>query len=500
MLELLKRGYKNLISGGSTEQQAIRSGIWAAGLNIGDRILQLLKIIILARLLSPEAFGLFGIALLVLAGLRSLSNIGFDEALVQHPDENIDAYLNTAWVIKIIRGSTVATISILFAPHIADLLGEPNAAPLIQVIGVSSLFLSIQNPATIYFRKDLDFHKEFVYQVGGRLIDFSIAIIFTLVIGNAWALVIGIASMNFSKFIISYVIHGYRPDIEFDRQFAREMFGFGKWTFATSILLFLFLQGDDGFVAWFFGATTLGYYQMAYQYSNAPATEITQVINRVAYPAFSKVQNSIAQLREGFFRIIQLSTSVSFPMAAGIIAVTPQFVYSILGDQWTPMIPLMQGLAVWGAFRSITTYGSIFKAVGRPELDTGLSAVRVLIMVIFIYPASVAFGPLGIIYVIVGQNLITQPLGIYMSLSITKGSLSRLFHLILYPFICSVGMAISVIAIDNLLFKGTGLIELVALVLLGILIYIPLMLVSETFTNYEITNIYIDIYECTVAF
>jgi len=108
VLDRLRVIYNRLTAGGSTEAQAVQSGVWVTVINVGDRLLQLLKVIILARLLSPEAFGLLGIALVTIAALQQFSNLGFDEALIQHEEENVDAYLNTAWVIKIIRGVVIA--------------------------------------------------------------------------------------------------------------------------------------------------------------------------------------------------------------------------------------------------------------------------------------------------------------------------------------------------------------------------------------------------------
>ncbi|WP_255291565.1 oligosaccharide flippase family protein [Natrinema sp. CBA1119] len=90
MLELLRTVYQRLTAGGSTADQAIQSGIWVAGINVADRILQLLKIVILARLLSPAAFGLLGIALLAIAALRQFSKLGFDEALRLHSNRRCE--------------------------------------------------------------------------------------------------------------------------------------------------------------------------------------------------------------------------------------------------------------------------------------------------------------------------------------------------------------------------------------------------------------------------
>nr|WP_255291571.1 oligosaccharide flippase family protein [Natrinema sp. CBA1119] len=89
----------------------------------------------------------------------------------------------------------------------------------------------------MYFEKNLNFHKEFVYQVGGRLVDLVVAVVLALTFRSVWALVAGIVAMNFVKFILSYAIHEYRPNIEFNLAYGKEMFGFGKWLLVSAILL-----------------------------------------------------------------------------------------------------------------------------------------------------------------------------------------------------------------------------------------------------------------------
>jgi O-antigen/teichoic acid export membrane protein len=491
MLDKLKYIYTRLTADGSTGEQAVRSGVWVTGINVGDRVLQILKLVLLARLLSPTAFGLLGIALLVVAALKQFSQLGFDEALIQHRDENVDGYLNTAWVMKVLRGLLIAVVAFAFAPYISEFFDEPQAHRLIQVLGVSPLILGLQNPAVVYFEKHLNFHKDFVYQVGGRLVDLVVAALFALAFRSVWALVAGIVAMNLARFAISYAIHPYRPTIEFDLERGREMFGFGKWMFASSILMFLYGQGDDVFVGWFFTASTLGFYQLAYRFSNAPASEVTQVISRVAFPAFSKVQDDVDRLRNGYFRAVQLSSIVAFPMAAGIAAVAPQFVHAALGTQWAPMVPLMQVLAVWGAIRAFgANVGAVFKAIGRPDFDVRLQVIKTATIALTIYPAAEYFGVLGVAFVIVGSSFVVQPIALHLVLSSIDGELGELLGLVAYPLVGSVCMFAAVVGVDTFLLARQGLVELLVLIGIGAVSYTCFMISVENWTGYEFVGLY----------
>lgn len=487
MLDRLRSMYNRLTAGGSTEAQAVQSGVWVTAINVGDRLLQLLKVIILARLLSPEAFGLLGIALVTIAALRRFSNLGFDEALIQREEENVDAYLNTAWVIKIIRGAVIAIIAFLAAPSLATFFGEPQAEPLIQLLGFTPLILGVQNPAVMYFRKHLNFHREFVYQVGGRLMDLLVAVTIALEFRSVWALPAGIVAMNLVKAVLSYGIHDYRPSIEFDLNLGREMFGFGKWMFVSSILVFIYGQGDDAFVGWFFTATGLGYYQLAYRFSNAPATEITHVISRVAFPTFSKVQDDTEKLRAGFFSTVQLSTVIAFPMAAGIAAVSRPFVHIFLGAQWSPMVPLLQILCVWGGLRALgANIGPVFKSLGRPDIETWTQAIQVLVTALIIIPVSERFGIVGVaLSVIAGSITILIP-QLYLVLSMVKGDARRLTLITIYPLFASTLMFLVVLLVNDTLLVSYSIFNLVGLVVVGVVSYCIVIGTVEMWTNYSV--------------
>ncbi|MDL0118513.1 lipopolysaccharide biosynthesis protein [Halobacterium salinarum] len=491
MLELLRSIYERLTAGGSATEQAVQSGIWVAGINVGDRVLQLLKVIILARLLSPAAFGLLGIALLAIAALRQFSKLGFNEALIQHEDEDVDEYLNTAWIMKIARGGLIAAIAFLAAPYLAVFFGEPSAEPLIRVIGFSPLILGLQNPAVVYFQKNLNFHREFVYQVGGRFVDLIVAVVIAFVFRSVWALAMGIVAMNLVKFGLSYGIHEYRPNIEFNLAYGKEMFAFGKWMFISSILVFLYGQGDDAFVGWFFTASSLGFYQMAYRYSNAPATEVTHVISRVVFPTLSKLQDDVDRLREGFLRAVQISTTVAFPMAAGIAVVAPQFVLVVLGNQWRPVIPVMQVLAVWGGIRAFgANIGPVYKSTGRPDLEAKIQVFKVIIIALVIYPVAEIFGLIGVSAIIVGSSLLVLPVHLYYILSITEGRLAEVIEIIAYPLVGSVAMAVGVKAVDAYIILGISPLNFLLLIIWGVILYVATMFTLEYTFDCEFLQLY----------
>lgn len=398
----------NLLKPGATlSQRVARGGVWVFALRITRLLLGFGSTIILARVLAPTDFGLFGIALLAMSALDTFSNVGLNAALVQKK-QDISTYLNTAWTLQVIRGGLLALVLFATAPYVAAFFKTPAAKPILQVIGLSTFIQGFTNIGVIYFQKDLEFHKQFAYGFSGTLANVSIAISSVLLLRSVWALVFGLLAGDLAQLIVSYFIHPYRPRPRFNQGQFKELFDFGKWVLGSSILIYLVTQGDNILVGKLLGVAALGFYQLAYRISNMPATEITHVISQVSFPAYSKLQADIPKLKEAYLKILQLTAFLSFPVAGLIFVLAPDFTRIFLGEKWLPMVPAMQILVFAGLLRSIqATAGPVFVAIGKPIIDTQGQCLRLLVLATFIYPLTIQFGILGASLAVVASFLAT---------------------------------------------------------------------------------------------
>lgn len=379
----------------SLSQRAIKGGFWVFSIRLADQILFLIRITVLARLLSPHDFGLMGIAMLTMAVIETFSQTGFQAALIQKKERTQD-YLDSAWTILIIRGFLLFIIISVAAPHVATFFNSPESKLIIQVFGLAILFRAFTNIGVIYFQKELEFSRQFLYELSGILTHFVVMIVLAVILRNAWALVLGFLAKNFIQFIVSYIIHPYRPRFHIEMKKVRELFSFGKWVLGSSVLVFLVTQGDDIFVGKILGATMLGFYQLAYKISNTPTTEISHVIAQVTFPTYSKLQDDPLRIKEAYLRVLQLTSFLAFPLAGLIFVLTPEFVLVFLGEKWTPMVPAMQALALAALVRALVgTTGPLFHGTGKPKVETFWEMVRLGLLVILIYPLTMKWGILG---------------------------------------------------------------------------------------------------------
>ncbi len=445
MVNVIRQVAHLLKPGSGLTGKVVRGGFWVFALRLSNRLLGLVSTIILARVLAPSDFGLFGVALLAMGAIETFSQMGINIALVQKKDE-IASYLDTAWTFQALRGALLALILFAIAPSVAFFFDTPAATPILQVIGFSTLIRGLTNIGVVYFQKELEFNKQYFYQLSGTVSNVAVAITAVILLQNIWALVFGLLAGNLAQLIVSYAIHPYRPRPRIVWKQFLDLFHFGKWFLGSSILIYLVTQGDSILVGKLLGVTALGLYQMAYRISNMPATEITHVISEVTFPAYAKIQKDLWRLREAYFKVFHLTLFFSFLIAWIIFILSYDITLLFLGDKWLAMVPTMKILIFSGLLRSIeATANPIFNAVGKPFIVTKGEIIRSVALFITIYPLIYYYGLLGVSLSLLFSNSLTTIYFIKI--------LASLLSLRIYIFIITVSFnTLSIIVPSSLLF------------------------------------------------
>jgi O-antigen/teichoic acid export membrane protein len=288
------------------------------------------------------------------------------------------------------------------------------------------------------------------------------------------------------RFLISYVVYPYRPRIKVEKEKFNELFMFGRWIFASSIVIFLVTQGDSIFVGKVMGITALGFYQMAFTLSNIPTAEISHVVSQVTFPTYSKLQDDAEKLQRVFFKVLQINAFIITPITIGIIFLAPEVISLLLGEKWLPMLGAMQVLAVAGFVRSIAiSSGSLLLAINKPDLTTKLQVLRLIILGISIYPLTIKWGILGTSYAILLSITVATACFIYEVLSIIDDNFRRFVKTLIYPL----GGA-TIMTTFFWIFKiNTGIINISQFLLLvsfGALIYLFAMYLFDRYLHYGI--------------
>jgi len=489
-----KKGKNTKKQGKTLSQKVVQGGAYLSSLKIIRKILSLIRLVIIGRILVPSDFGLMGIALLAMSAIETFSQTGYKEALIQKK-EDIHGYLNVAWTVMIIRGAAIFILMVFLASYISSFFHTPEVKPLIQLLGFVFFLRAFHNIGVIFFRKELDFHKVFIYRFLGISTNFIVAVSAAFILKNVWALVLGLLAENVISLIVSYFIHPYRPRLSKDFKKAQELFGFGKWILGSSILIFIGKHIDDIFVGRVLSAPALGFYQMAYRISNMLETEITQVISSVAFPAYAKIQTQKQRVQKAYFRIMRLTMAITIPLAVGMVLLAPEFTMIFLGEKWMPMVIVMQLLAVAGLINSILSTGNpLFKGSGYPNYQFYMQLARGLAIIIFIYPLIVYWGisgaAIGVILSMLSMLIIWYPL----SKKITKASWRLYMEAFWPPIFCSAFM-IGILYLSKILWKpmrqplGVAIFTFFLVIIISIGIYLAAMILLHKYhTKYDILN------------
>ena len=374
---------------------AAKGGFWIFILRAISVLLSIGRLIILARLLDPNDFGLMGLAMLMMMIIEMLGQTGFHQALIQKKDCT-EAHLNTAWTIGIGRGFILAIILYAIGPFAATFFRIADAKEVIQVMGLLIVCQGFYNVGIVYFQKSLQFNKYFVYELSGVVVDFIVVICAVVILRNVWAIVLGKLAGNIVRCLLSYILHPYRPHFNLDIDKAKELWLFGKWMLGSSILVFIIIQGDDLFVTKLLGGAALGLYQMAYKISNLPTTEIAHVISQVAFPTYSQLQDDTVRLKNAFLRFFQLTALLSLPTAGLIFSLSGDSVRILMGEKWLRMIPSLQMLLLWGVIRGfVGSISAIFMAIGKPQIVTKLQGFQAVLLLMLLWPLTSNWGISG---------------------------------------------------------------------------------------------------------
>ena len=384
---------------GQLRDKALRGGVWLTLGEVATRAAGIIKMAVLGRLLTPRDFGLMGMALVVLKWLDGFTETGLSATLIQHRGD-ISRYLDTAWTMQILRGAIVALALLAGAYPVARFFDAPALPPLIQAVAILVLIRSLNNPAIIYLRKELDFRRWVGWRLSGISLGMVVAAATAYVYPSAWALVVALFTAHISDVILSYCVQSYRPRLRFDWAKARELIRFAKWISWFYAANFLVGTIDSVVVGRILGANALGVYQVAQQTGLLPALQISMLLSGVLYSALAKVEDK-RQLHDTVFKSISLTFVIAAPLASLMTAFPGPIIVVLFGAHWASAVPLLPPFGWMGVAAAVSTISAtFFQATARPNIPVRAMVINLFVQIIGLYPAAKAFDTVGVAWVV----------------------------------------------------------------------------------------------------
>lgn len=339
---------------------------WNAASKLTTRFMQLFVTIVLARLLAPADFGLYGMTAIVTGLVVMFAEFGFAYALIQKLDIS-EEDISTAQCMSILLGAAVTGVCVVGARPIAGLFHNAAVAPPLRLASLGMLIVSFAiTPRALLYRR-MDFRSAAMADVSGSLVYGSVSIGMALAKAGIWSLVVGTLCMSTTQATILWIRAKHRFRLRIDRESLAALMPFGARMFAANIVDFMRGNLDYFVLGRALGAAPLGMYTIAFRTADFPRSRLGAIVGDVALPAMSSVQEHDAKLRRAYVRAVSMSALFTFPLLLGITALAPEFVSVVYGDKWLAAVPPLRVLLPMGLLLTVAQSGiNILIAKGEP--------------------------------------------------------------------------------------------------------------------------------------
>ncbi len=390
---------------------------WLSAFRVVTRVVSLGKTAVVARFLSPAQFGLFGITTILLSFVEVITETGVNVFLVQQKD-NIENYLDSAWIVSIVRGTIIAVVMVVSAPFVAQFFNAPDATSLLYAMSLVPFIRGFINPSVVIFQKELKFKKEFFFRTIILLIEVAVTFILLALNPAPISLIWGLVAGVITEVILSYIVFPSRPRLRLNTGYIKTLFNHGKWITGATVFNYGFERGDNIIVGRILGTQSLGIYDMAYRFSMLPITEVAEIINKVTFPVYVKISNDYFRLKRAYFRTIVVITMLVLPFGI-ILFIFPELIIRIiLGEQWLGAVEVLRVLAVLGVIRAVSlSVSSFLLAMQKQKYLTLTTLIGLVGMLATIVPMINLYGVVGAAYAAFIGYIVSVPFIFYYSFS-----------------------------------------------------------------------------------
>lgn len=347
---------------------ATRGVVWSAVEKFSTIGIQFVMNIIIARILSPSDYGIIGMLAIFLSISQCLVDSGFTSALIQAKNRSERDY-GTVFIFNLAISVFLYIILFVCAPLISKFYELNILTDVLRVVGLILIISALSNVQRTIFTINVDFKTQSLVSIPAAVISGIIGIVFAYKGLGVWALVAQTLSNGAVITILFWIMSCERFRIVFDIESFKRLGGFGIKLMFSSLLNTIYTNLYALFIGKRYSAEKLGYYSRADQLAVFPATTLTDIISRVAYPLMCQNQSDKNELSRVYTKFIKLSCYVIFPLMVGLAVLSKPLIVLLLTDKWLPAAIILFILALDGLWAPITRINLyLLQAVGRSDL------------------------------------------------------------------------------------------------------------------------------------
>lgn len=359
---------------------------WSTVTEFAAKLISPVSTIILARILTPEAFGVLVTVTMVISFAEIFTDAGFQKYIIQHHFQNTeDLYKTTAVAFwsNFIFSIIVWGIICLFASQIACLVGNEGYGLVIAISCVCIPLAAFSSVQMALFKRSLDFKTLFFVRIIGILIPLFVTIPLAYITRSYWALIIGMIALNVSNAIILTWKSSWKPKWFYSIKTFKEMFSFTTWSMVEAITIWLTGYLDIFIIGTVLDAHYMGVYRTAITTVGQIMGLITAPTTPVLFSALSRLQKDDKEFKLLFFKFQRIVALFVIPMGVGIYIFRDFITTILLGNQWKEASYLM---GLWGLTSAVTIVLShycseVYRAKGKPKFSVLAQLLHISILI-----------------------------------------------------------------------------------------------------------------------
>lgn len=331
----------------SLRAKAYGAAWWTLARAAADEVLRLVFFIVLARLLSPEIYGLMALAMVYVAIVEVIAEQGFTRTLVQRAELRPE-HLDTAFWCQAVLSLLAFALTVLAAHPIARLLGQPQLAPVLQALAIITPLLVLNTVQLALLEREFRVNIVALTRVSSTLAGGAVGVIFALRGFGIWSLVAQQLTAALLSMVVVWAASAWRPGLRVRRTALRDLLGFSSSLLALSCLSLLKNQADKFIVGVFFGPASLGFYAVSRRLVDVLVSVFVRPISLLTLPVFARLQHSQNRARAAYALAVRGSTAFALPVFSGLFALAPEIVEVMFGPNWGELSALIRILSLLG--------------------------------------------------------------------------------------------------------------------------------------------------------
>ena len=455
------------------DRKLVRGSAWLALSYGGGQVVTFVVAAVLAHFVAPPAFGLVALASVAIVALTTLQESGLSLAVIRRRTD-VERAAGTAFVFTAAAAVVLYWVAFGLAPLLAHVFRQPRLTEVLRVLALVLVIRGLGLLPGALIERELVFASRARGELSGAIVQAIVAIPLAISGFGVWSIVAGQLAGQTVQSAIFWMVTPLRPSPRlFNFGILRELGHFGRHMTAANLLAFIDQNVDTATVGRLLGSADVGYYNMAWRLSNLPATGIGYIVGRVMFPAYATLQRDKSAFRDAFLSNVRRVALVSLPVGVGILLAAHPIVVAVFGRRWEPAVVPLQILAVFGLIRAFAgTTGPVLQAAGRPQLIALLNVWQLVALCAALFTLTPAFGIEGAAAAVtIAAALVLVP-AYWLALKVLDLGFRELVANVERPVVCSVPLALCLLALQ---LPTAGLddgLELALLVVCGAAVYV----------------------------